>query len=104
MFQFMPTLTYFFNYLQKKSKVSGLAFIKKTVTFNTQQFFCFVGTKIQPILKTANFFQRNFKIFFNLLKTNKKKQQITGWVLALQGLTVKCWTFVFQFGFSARLG
>jgi len=77
MFQFMPTLTYFFNYLQKKSKVSGLAFIKKTVTFNTQQFFCFVGTKIQPILKTANFFQRNFKIFFNLLKTNKKKQQIT---------------------------
>ena len=25
-------------YLQKKSKVSGLAFIKKTVTFNTQLF------------------------------------------------------------------
>jgi hypothetical protein len=30
-------------------------------------------TNIQPILKTANFFQRNFKIFFNSLKIKEKK-------------------------------
>ena len=55
---------FFFNlkkillYLQKKSKVSGLAFIKKTVTFNTQLF---------GIMDT------NLRFFIQLKKTHTTK-------------------------------